>query len=194
MRVIAGSAKGRRLETVAGWSVRPTSDRVKEALFSLLASRVSLAAAAVLDLFAGSGALGIEALSRGAASVTFVEEDRAARLVLERNLTHCGFAGRATVLGLPVGRALAELAKRGARFEGVLLDPPYGRGLAAETLAALGGGTLLTVEAWVTAEHHAADALAATFGALRLTASKRYGSTALTVYRESGNAERTATS
>jgi len=182
MRVIAGSARGRRLETVPGWSVRPTADRVKEALFSMLLSRVSLDDARLLDLYAGSGGLGIEALSRGAAHVVFVEQDRAARQVLERNLGRCGCADRATVLGLPAQRALAELERRGATHDGVLLDPPYGRRLAATTLAALGAGLLLADGAWVVAEHHVDDALAGEYGELRLTASKRYGSTALTLY------------
>lgn len=182
MRVIAGSARGRRLETVAGWSVRPTADRVKEALFSMLASRGWLDDAVLLDLYAGSGALGIEALSRGAARVTFVEQERAARLVLARNLERCGFAAHSSLLALRVRRALSELARRGERYDGVLLDPPYGQGLAAATLAALGEGELLATEAWAAAEHHVDDALAETYGGLRLTASKRYGSTALTLY------------
>lgn len=190
MRVIAGSARGRRLETVAGWSVRPTADRVKEALFSALGSRASLDGATVLDLYSGSGALGIEALSRGARHVTFVEQDRAARLVLARNLERCGFSDRASVLAVPVRRALDDLARRGTRFDGALLDPPYGRGLAAATLEALGQGRALRDDAWVAAEHHVDDALAERYGGLRLTASKRYGSTALTLY--SNSVERTA--
>jgi 16S rRNA (guanine(966)-N(2))-methyltransferase RsmD len=190
MRVIAGSARGRRLDTVAGWSVRPTADRVKEALFSALGSRASLDGAAILDLFAGSGALGIEALSRGARHLTFVEQDRAARLVLARNLERCGFSDRASVLAVPVRRALDELARRATRFDGALLDPPYGRGLAAATLEALGQGTVLAEGAWVAAEHSVDDQLAEGYGGLRLTASKRYGSTALTLY--SNGEERTA--
>ncbi len=182
MRVIAGSAKGRRLETVAGWSVRPTADRVKEALFSMLGSRVELADAALLDLFAGSGALGIEALSRGAARLSFVEQDHAARLVLARNLERCGFAAQARVLALPVRRALSELQSRGEIFDCVLLDPPYGRGLAEATLSGLASGALLAPAAWVVVEHHTDDILDAAYGVLQLTASKRYGSTALTLY------------
>ncbi|MEO8601568.1 MAG: 16S rRNA (guanine(966)-N(2))-methyltransferase RsmD [bacterium] len=189
MRVIAGSARGRRLEAVAGRSVRPTADRVKEALFSMLFSRASFAGAAWLDLFAGSGGLGIEALSRGAAAVTFAEQDRDARLVLARNLEQCGFAARATVMALPVQRVLGDLAKRDGRFDGALLDPPYGQGLAAETLSSLGSGSLLVAGAWVAAEHHADDKLAETYGGLQLTASRRYGSTALTLYQQSDGAQ-----
>ena len=176
---------------MAGSAVRPTADRVKEALFSILLSRISLDGAVLLDLFAGSGALGIEALSRGAAAVTFVEQDRAARSVLDKNLARCGFSERATIFPVAVQRALRDLAKREQRFDGALLDPPYARGLAAETLDALGSGALLTEAALVTAEHHVDDALAETYGTLQLTASRRYGSTALTVYRETPSPERT---
>ncbi|MDX2170724.1 MAG: 16S rRNA (guanine(966)-N(2))-methyltransferase RsmD [Deltaproteobacteria bacterium] len=189
MRVIAGSARGRRLDTVAGWSVRPTADRVKEALFSALGSRATLDGATVLDLFAGSGALGIEALSRGARHVTFVEQDRAARLVLARNLERCGFNDRATLLSVSVRRAVEDLGRRRALFDGALLDPPYGRGLAAATLTALGQSGLLAADAWVAAEHHVDDVLADRYGGLQLTASKRYGSTALTLYSNGGERE-----
>src|ERR1700752_4701957 len=119
MRVIAGAAKGRRLRALPGRSVRPTADRVKEALFSMLQSRFDLDGAAVLDLFAGTGALGIEALSRGAARAVFVESDRGARTVLEANLTLCGLSDRSRVLPVPVRRALEMLAGgTHGRFEG----------------------------------------------------------------------------
>jgi len=188
MRVIAGSARGRRLETMAGRAVRPTADRVKEALFSMLISRVALADAVVLDLFAGSGALGIEALSRGAASVTFVEQDRATCKILARNIERCGFTHTAAILALPVRRGLGELARRGARFDGALLDPPYGRDLAAEGLAVLAREALLAPGGWAVAEHHIDDLLADGYGPLQLTACKRYGSTALTLYQVADSA------
>jgi 16S rRNA (guanine(966)-N(2))-methyltransferase RsmD len=185
MRVIAGSAKGRRLETMPGRVVRPTADRVKESLFSMLVSRVALVDAVVLDLFAGSGALGIEALSRGAASATFVEQDRPTARLLARNLERCGFAAVATILPLPAHRAVAEMAQRGSRFDGALLDPPYGRQLAAAALADLAAQALLAPGGWAVAEHHIDDALAERYGPLQLTTSKRYGSTALTLYQVS---------
>src|SRR5574340_617662 len=94
MRVIAGAAKGRRLRVGSGTAVRPTADKVKGALFNIVTHRVALDATRVLDLFAGSGALGIEALSRGAASVTFVERSAAAVRLLRANLAHCGFTAR----------------------------------------------------------------------------------------------------
>src|SRR6266446_26757 len=127
MRVIAGMAKGRRLKTSRGLALRPTADKVKGAVFNILASRFSIESAQLLDLFAGSGALGIEALSRGAATVTFVEESSTAVRVLRDNLRHCGFERQARVMHVPVEQALAQLARAEARVDGVLADPPYSR-------------------------------------------------------------------
>jgi 16S rRNA (guanine966-N2)-methyltransferase len=121
VRVIAGAARGRRLRVPAGEVTRPTADRVKEALFSSL--QPCLAGARVLDLYAGAGGLGLEALSRGAAAVTFVESDRRALQALRDNVEVVGLPG-ATVVALDVRRALAtELA--GGPFDLALLDPPY---------------------------------------------------------------------
>ncbi|MGE3621231.1 MAG: 16S rRNA (guanine(966)-N(2))-methyltransferase RsmD [Acidimicrobiia bacterium] len=136
MRVVAGSARGRRLVAPAGRSTtRPTPDRVREATFNALVSRGALDGATVLDLFAGSGALGIEALSRGAAHATFVDADAAALAAVRANLAACGFAGRAEVVR---GEATAFLAGAGdRRWDLALLDPPYAFDGWAELLAAL---------------------------------------------------------
>jgi len=136
MRVVAGTAKGHRLRAPKGPDTRPTSDRVKEALFSSLQAHVP--DAQVLDLFAGSGALGIEALSRGAAAATFVESDRRARTAIDANLTATHLADRATVFGRDVRATLSALAGRGARFDLVLVDPPYALN-AADLASVLAG-------------------------------------------------------
>lgn len=139
MRVIGGTARGRRLEAVPGRATRPTSDRVRETLFNILGPRV--VEARVLDLFAGTGALAIEALSRGAAHAVLVEAARRAAEVARRNLERCGFQDRAELLIQRDRQALPWLARRGDRFDLVFLDPPYQRGLgqaALETLARLG--------------------------------------------------------
>lgn len=189
MRVIAGSAKGRRLEAPRGRAVRPTADRVKEALFSILGSRVDLGGAVMLDVFAGSGALGIEALSRGAAAVTFVEQDAAARRALSANLARCGLAERSRIVKQAAAGALARLAEEGARFDGVLMDPPYHGGLADRLLAQLGDGALLRAGSWVMVEHHLEDRLAEVYGTLRLTTTKRYGKTVLSLYRRTDSSD-----
>jgi 16S rRNA (guanine966-N2)-methyltransferase len=125
MRVIAGTARGRRLVAPAGTTTRPTPDRVREATFNALGSLGAVVDAAVVDLFAGSGALGIEALSRGAATCTFVDADRAARDAVAANLAAAGLADRARVVASPAARALADWAGDGTRFDLALLDPPY---------------------------------------------------------------------
>ncbi len=123
MRVISGTARGRRLVAPEGPSTRPTPDRVREATFNALGSLGVVVDADVLDLFAGSGALGIEALSRGAASATFVDADRAARSAVEANLHTTGLADRATVVASPVERFVAAAGDR--RWDLALVDPPY---------------------------------------------------------------------
>jgi 16S rRNA (guanine966-N2)-methyltransferase len=125
MRVVAGTARGCRLEAPAGRDVRPTADRVREAVFNALGSLGVVEGADVVDLFAGTGALGIEALSRGARSCTFVERDRAARAVVDRNLTRTGLAGAAAVWGGPAERFVDRAAGEGRSFDLALLDPPY---------------------------------------------------------------------
>lgn len=121
MRIIAGDCKGRRLATPTWDGLRPTSDKLRETLFNILSPRV--AAAQVLDGFAGTGALGLEALSRGAAHVTFVERDRRALTLIARNSAACRAEGRYTIVS---GEVITVLRSgRGAHFDLVLLDPPY---------------------------------------------------------------------
>jgi 16S rRNA (guanine966-N2)-methyltransferase len=136
MRVVAGTARGRTLVAPPGSRTRPTSDRVREAIFNALWSRGAVEGAVVVDLFAGSGALGVEALSRGAAHATFVDSDRAAREAVRRNVETCGVADRATIVATPVERWLASL-DAGARFDVAFCDPPYAFAGWAELLAAL---------------------------------------------------------
>ncbi len=123
MRVIAGSLKGRRLRSPAWEGLRPTSDKLRETLFNILAPRIE--GARVLDGYAGTGATGIEALSRGAATVTFIERDRRAQALIAENLTHCGIERGCAIIRGSVARALANLREAGSNFDIVFLDPPY---------------------------------------------------------------------
>jgi 16S rRNA (guanine966-N2)-methyltransferase len=184
MRVIAGSARGRRLRAGRGLALRPTADKVKGALFNILASRFDLTSAHVLDLFAGSGALGVEALSRGAADVTFVEQAAASITVLRENLKLCGFEERARVMPMSVEKALAQLGKQGARFDGILIDPPYGEGLVERVLAAVAAHGLVAPGGWMMVEHHVEEAPQPIYGSLRLTQGRRYGKTGLALFVE----------
>ncbi|MDH3961098.1 MAG: 16S rRNA (guanine(966)-N(2))-methyltransferase RsmD, partial [Desulfuromonadales bacterium] len=133
MRVIAGTSRGRRLTMFEGRDVRPTPDRVREALFSILQSKLgSFSGIKVLDLFAGSGALAIEALSRGAASACLVEKDRAAELVIRKNLNLCKLEEKTSLHIKDALRCLQEFTA--ASFDLIFLDPPYSQGLAEQAL------------------------------------------------------------
>ena len=177
MRIIAGSRKGARIFAPKGSDTRPTADRVREAAFNLLGPGAA-EDATVLDLFAGSGAMGLEALSRGAAHATFVESDREACRTINRNLDKLGF-GDATVLCQDALTALRADARQGTRYDLVLLDPPYKRFSSLEKAMirdlpeiVAPGGTLL-VE---TAAEEEPD--------LPLTkrTTRRYGSARLTLF------------
>jgi 16S rRNA (guanine966-N2)-methyltransferase len=125
MRVVAGSLRGRRLEAPPDRRARPTSDRVREAMFNALGSLGAVVGSSVVDLFAGTGALGIEALSRGAERATFVEHDARMLTILRRNLDALDLGDRAEVVAGPAERAAEEWIARGASFDVGLLDPPY---------------------------------------------------------------------
>ena len=182
-RVIAGSARGTRLRA-PGEGTRPFGDRVKQTLFAIL--EPDLPGANVLDLFAGSGAGGIEALSRGAARATFVERDHAAAAVIGENLTRARLAERGRVIR---GDALAYLRDRAPAdgpFDLILVDPPYADTAAMDsTLARLGAAdvTLLTPEGWVVAKHFWRTPPPASVGLLASVRTRRFGETALTFYR-----------
>jgi 16S rRNA (guanine966-N2)-methyltransferase len=152
MRVIAGQARGHYLRNPRGLATRPTAARVRESIFSRLMSRIDLTGRSVLDLFAGSGALGIEALSRGARHATFVDVSGAAARTIERNLDAVGFSERARVMCLDVVNAIARLAKRSQRFDVVFMDAPYGKRLTDRALRHLVSSGILAPEAWVVVE------------------------------------------
>jgi 16S rRNA (guanine966-N2)-methyltransferase len=186
MRIIAGEFKGRRLAAVKG-HIRPTSDRVREAIFNILGPAVL--EARVLDLFAGTGALTLEALSRGAREAVLVEDQGAALGVLRRNLAALGLEDRTRVMPMPVQGALRKLAAQEEQFTLVFLDPPYGRGLAQETLATLQGSGLLFPEAKVVAEHSYRETLPEQVGRLKLSQGRRYGDTQVAFYEVRENSQ-----
>ena len=148
MRVIAGSLKGRRLKPPTWDGLRPTSDKLRETLFNILAPRIG--GARVLDGYAGTGAVGIEAISRGAAEVTFVESDRRAHALIEENVAHCAVTNGYDIIRAPIARAIGYLRGAHALFDIVLLDPPYGEPfhVALESL-----GDILAPDGLVVVEH-----------------------------------------
>jgi 16S rRNA (guanine966-N2)-methyltransferase len=179
MRISGGEQRGRTILAPKGMKTRPTSDFLRQVAFNLLGARV--VGARVLDLFAGSGAFGLEALSRGAALAAFVEQDRAALRALEGNLALLGLSGRAVVLGRPVLAALPELA-RGEGFDLVFLDPPYRQNLEPSAIEALASGGVLRENALVLVQAFHKTPLADTFRGLRWLKTRRHGENCLILY------------
>lgn len=176
MRIIAGAWRGRRLEAPAGQATRPTSDRAREALFSMLQSRLgTFEGLAVADLFAGTGALGFEALSRGSAHCTFYETDRDAITALKRNAVTLGAADRTDIRPQDAARVA------GGPYHLVLLDPPYASGKAATALANLAAGGILAPGALVSIETARAETIGA--DGLEILAERTYGKAKITLMR-----------
>jgi 16S rRNA (guanine966-N2)-methyltransferase len=187
-RVIAGSARGRRLVT-PGEGTRPLGDRVKQTLFAIL--EPDLPGAAFLDLCAGSGAAGIEALSRGAARTVFVEADRRVVGTIAENLVRTGLAGeRAVVVRADAAAWLDGDGRTAGPFDLVFVDPPYAESALLErllaTLGADAAGQLLSPQARVIAKHFWRDRPPVTVGLLASERDRRFGETGLTFYRREG--------
>ena len=181
MRVITGSARGRRLRELEGMETRPTTDRVKEGMFSAL--QFDIEGRKVLDLFAGTGQLGIEALSRGAASAVFVDRRADAVKLIRENLKVTELTDRARVVS---GDSMEYLSCLREKFDIVLLDPPYEAGLLVPTLERLVGFDILNPHGIIVAEHPLGMALPAVKEPYRVHRTYRYGKIAMTIYRRSG--------
>jgi len=178
MRIIAGTLKGRRIEAPKWEGLRPTSDKLRETLFNILAPRI--AGARVLDAYAGTGAAGIEALSRGAASVTFVERDRRAQALIAENLAHCGVAEGYAIIRADMARAVDELRAAGLTFDIALFDPPYDQSADREIAAF---SDLLAPGGIVVLEHPRRRASMATAGRLVRSREVASGDSALSFYQ-----------
>mgnify|MGYP001558972826 FL=1 len=176
MRVTGGIGRGKRLRVPAGDRVRPTSDKVKQALFNILADRV--AGAAFLDLFAGAGGVGIEALSRGAARVVFIDDDRKSLKTIRINVDDSGLSAKAEVIAAKVE---TYIKKTEEQFDIVFLDPPYSLGIIP-LLEQIGDSNLLKHDAVVVAEHFKKQASPKQAGALSLYREAVYGDTVLAFY------------
>jgi 16S rRNA (guanine966-N2)-methyltransferase len=181
MRLTGGLDRGRRLIAPRGAATRPTGARVREAIFNILGPPPE---GAVLDLYAGTGALGLEALSRGAPAAVFVEREHAPLAALRRNIKELGFEGRATIMGADVCTGLRRLVASGAagRFTWVFLDPPYVKETEG-VLAELSGSSLLTPCAVVVLEHDRRNRPPESVGNLFLTDRRQYGDTELSFFR-----------
>jgi 16S rRNA (guanine966-N2)-methyltransferase len=193
MRIIGGVHRSRLLRSPKGVSTRPTSDRVREAMFSILDSHRTLEGARVLDLYAGTGALGLEALSRGARWVTFVECSRSALDALRANVSTLGVEQQVRIVPALAERS-ADTVVRDAPFDFILADPPYAlvrNGEVAETLGELVRKSVLTSGTRVVLEHGKGD-VSPSIDGLSLSEARRYGDTMLAFYASTDSEAETA--
>lgn len=181
MRIISGTYRGFRLRSLKGARLRPTSDQMRETLFDVLGP--SIGGSRFLDSYAGSGAVGLEALSRGAADVVLVENHRAAQELIRRNLDALGAADRVRLIGSQLETALDRLEQEGMTFNYVFLDPPYAD-IAAyhRVLRQLGRCLLLAPDSTVIAEHSRHVLLEGKYGSLERRRAIRHGDSQLTFY------------
>lgn len=181
MRVIAGEYKGRRLDRIEGTDIRPTSDTVKEALFNILGDAVI--GSGFLDLFGGTGGIGIEALSRGAKHVVFIDSDIKSIRVLRGNLSRLNIKDCIEVYNVDYSRAISKLYKYGKKFDIIFIDPPYSMGLAESALKAIDDNPVLIQSGLIIVEHDSKEDMPKNVGRLHLYRFKKYGNTVLSFYK-----------
>ncbi|NPV52127.1 MAG: 16S rRNA (guanine(966)-N(2))-methyltransferase RsmD [Firmicutes bacterium] len=181
MRVISGIARGRRLKSLRGLATRPTADRVKESLFDILGFRVI--DASILDLYAGTGGVGIEALSRGSRHAVFIDDNPQAIAVIRDNLELVGFEDRAEVYRNDAFKALEILSRRGCRFDIIFIDPPYAMRVGGEVIGAVGRLGLMEVCGTAVLEHSRYEEVPIEISGLKIIRAERFGDTMLSFYK-----------
>ena len=181
MRIIGGTLRRKRLHPLRGLTIRPTSDYLRESIFNILAHRVK--DAVVLDLYAGTGSLGIEALSRGAASAVFVDNHIQSVRSLAKNISACGLEDRSTVVRQDIFRGLGLLRALDRAFDLVFMDPPYNKGCVERTMHVLDGSGCLAQEAWLVIEHSVQEVLREKVGPFEKIDRRQKGKTVVSFYR-----------
>ena len=182
MRITGGQAKGRLLASLRGWNIRPTSDRVREAVFNIIGQDVS--GFKVLDLFAGTGCLGIEALSRGAARALFIDNSIQSIKLIKKNLVRCGYESLGSVLKKDLTRGLPRkhpLLKE--RFHLIFLDPPYEKEMIPPLLGELSDRDILASPSIAVAESFKTETLPEVLGRFQMVSFRTYGETKISIYR-----------
>jgi 16S rRNA (guanine966-N2)-methyltransferase len=181
MRVISGTCKGRALKAVPGMDTRPTTDKVKESLFNMIGPYFS--GGVGLDLFAGSGGLGIEALSRGMEKVIFVDRDFKANHTIKENLKLCHFENQSEVFRNEAERALKAIVKREMKFNGIFLDPPYKKQRIELILQTIEENELLQQDGFIVCEHDSKLSLPDRIGILHQTRHEQYGMIGISIFK-----------
>lgn len=177
MRIISGSAKGKMISAPKGLKTRPTAARIKESLFSILQAHI--VDSRVLDLFAGSGNLGLEAISRGAAEAFFVDKDRGSIQVIKENIKQLGFSSQSQVIQADYLIALKQLKKMGESFDVVFLDPPYKKGFISSAIHPIIEMGLIDENGWIIAEHDSKDTIMNEKGIFKVVDVRYYGTTSI---------------
>jgi 16S rRNA (guanine(966)-N(2))-methyltransferase RsmD len=181
MRIIGGIASGKRIHTLKGCSIRPTSDKIKESIFNMICP---LEGQAFLDLFAGTGSIGLEALSRGAWPVIFVEKNIRLTEAIKKNIYECGLEDKNyEILSVDVQAAIRRLSQKKIKFELLFADPPYEDGFIHSTLQCLGNSTVLSDESLVILQHSYREALNKELTHFQLIDQRKYGDTLLSFLR-----------
>ncbi len=187
MRVISGSARGRKLKAPEGLTTRPTTDRIKESLFNIIAG--DLYECRFLDLFSGSGGMGIEALSRGAEKAVFVDNNRNSISVINDNIKAVRFEDRAEVLNCDISSAVTRLGNRGEKFDIIFMDPPYNKGFVESTLTYIVKADILADDGYIIAEQSQEDKIPDVRG-LEVFRVKDYKITKMTFLSAAGTDEK----
>ena len=181
MRVIGGEYKSRLIKFPRGFSVRPTKDRVREAIFNIVAKRIT--GSSVADFYAGSGALGIEALSRGAGDVVFVDEDTRCVKTIAENITALKIPqDKVVILKMRVEQAIKKMARSNRKFDIIFMDPPYQKRIAKQCLIIISKYGILKPKSFVVVEHHRKDELGEEQIRFIPKARKHYGDTDVTIF------------
>lgn len=181
MRIVAGSARGRPLAGPKGKGIRPTADRVRETLFNVLGQ--FLDGETVLDLYAGTGALALEALSRGASRALLVDHDREAVQLCRKNAEATGFSAQVEIWHRPVGAAVQQLGKKGQAFQLIFADPPYAARVVEELLEGIDQNRLLADGGLIVIEHDKRESAPQVHGPFARVDERRFGDTQITLYR-----------
>jgi len=189
MRIIGGDSKGRRIYSPKNSKTRPTSDGIKESLFNILQE---VSGKTFLDLFAGCGSVGLEALSRGAAKVVFVEKNPVMANAIRRNLRELGIINKYEILEAVVAKGIKKLQSKGERFDILFADPPYERGFIREIFQCLGEGEMILSNGVVILQHSIREDIPETLkGKFMLIDQRRYGDTLLSFFKSTGREKET---
>ena len=181
MRIITGRVRGLKLTTPKNWDVRPTADRVKESLFNIIGSKII--GAQVLDLFAGTGNLGLESWSRGAEKIVFTDTSKESLRLVESNIAKCRAQDDTETICGDACQLIGRLYKKGMSFDFVFADPPYNKGLVQKVIAALAESPLLNDGGYLIAEHSAHDELGTLPSQFELVRCETYGETKISFIR-----------